>query len=115
MKVAAEVAVVDLVVAEGLARGVGMVVDVVVEVDIIEIESVMRILMAFQVGTDNLKREKIQGMFLKGVVATVDPVVPSVVGAVVVLAMERMQKGSVLGGHLTVAVALDEGQYSSIL
>lgn len=114
MKVAAEVAVVDLVVAEGLARVVGMVVDVV-EVDIIEIESVMRTLMAFQVGTDNLKREKIQGMFLKGVVATVDLVVPSVVGAVVVLAMERMQKGSVLGGHLTVAVALDVGQYSSIL
>lgn len=114
MKVAVEVAVVDLVVAEGLARDVGMVVDVV-EVDIIEIESVMRTLMAFQVGTDNLKREKIQGMFLKGVVATVDLVVPSVVGAVVVLAMERMQKGSVLGGHLTVAVALDVGQYSSIL
>ena len=44
----------------------------------------MRTLMAFQVGTDNLKRETIQGMFLKGMVATVDLVVPSVVGAGVV-------------------------------
>ena len=107
--------------AVGMAvRGVGMVVDVVeVElvvdmVGIIGSVAMMRTPMVSQVeGTANLRREI--GMFLKGVEAMEGLVVPSVADAVVALAMERMLKGNVLGGLLTVAVELDVGQYSSIL
>lgn len=103
-----------------VVRGVGMVVDVVeVElvvdmVGIIGSVAMMRTPMVSQgEGTANLRR--VIGMFLKGVEAMEGLVVPSVADAVVALAMERMLKGNVLGGLLTVAVELDAGQYSSIL
>ena len=114
-----------MVVAEGLVvravgmvvKGVGMVVDVVKEVEVVDMADItgsiaMRRtpMVTLVVGTANQRKEI--RMFLKGVVEAMgDLVVPSVADAVVALAMERMQKENVLGGLLTVAVALDVGQY----